>query len=83
VSAYVRHVSGGRLHLQHGPIDIIARAWGSEAEINAAYGQASARFVGVLEEIVADLAVLRRPLDVSSRRWPRSRAPLPTRCWPP
>ena len=63
MSAYVRHVSGGRLHLQHGPIDIIARAWGSETEINAAYGQASARFVGVLEEIVADLAVLRRPLD--------------------
>jgi uncharacterized protein len=63
VSAYVRHVSGGRLHLQHGPIDIIARAWGSEAEINAAYGQASSRFIGVLEEIVADLAVLRRPLD--------------------
>lgn len=63
MSAFVRHVSGGRLHLQHGPIDIIARAWGSEAEINAAYGQASARFIGVLEEIVADLAVLRRPLD--------------------
>jgi ApbE superfamily uncharacterized protein (UPF0280 family) len=63
VSAYVRHVSGGRLHLQHGPIDIIARAWGSEAEINAAYHQASTRFLSVLEEIVADLAVLRLPLE--------------------
>lgn len=63
MSAIARHVSGGRLHLQHGPIDIIARAWGAEAEIRAAYAQASARFATVLSEIVADLPMLRRPLD--------------------
>lgn len=63
MSAITHFVSGGRLHLQHGPIDIIARAWGAEAEIKAAYGQASDRFTTVLEEIVAELPMLRRPLD--------------------
>jgi ApbE superfamily uncharacterized protein (UPF0280 family) len=83
VTAYSRFVSGGRLHLQHGPIDIIARAWGAEAEIAAAYSQASIRFATVLEELVGELAMLRRPLDDAE---PLVRGTVARRmvraCWP-
>jgi ApbE superfamily uncharacterized protein (UPF0280 family) len=52
----------GRLHLQHGPIDVIAQAWGSEAEVLAAYEQAWIRFETVLDELVRELSELRRPV---------------------
>jgi uncharacterized protein len=47
----------GRLHLQHGPIDIVAGAFGPGAR--AAYGRAAARFSTVLQELVAELPALR------------------------
>jgi ApbE superfamily uncharacterized protein (UPF0280 family) len=50
-----------RLHLNHGPIDLILEAFGSSAEVGAAYAQATRRFRTVLEELVAELAELRRP----------------------
>lgn len=52
----------GRLHLQHGPIDIIAQAFGDTAEVLAAYAQAGRRFGGILSELVAELPLLRTPL---------------------
>ena len=52
---------GRRLHLQHGPIDIIAGADGRPDEVAAAYRQAAARFETVLEELVSELPVLRSP----------------------
>ena len=55
-------LSGGRLHLQHGPIDLIAGAQGEAEEVRLAYAQAQARFSGVLEELVPELTVLRTPL---------------------
>jgi ApbE superfamily uncharacterized protein (UPF0280 family) len=57
---------GRRLHLQHGPIDIIAEAFGAPAERRLAYRQAAARFAGVLDELVAELDLLRRPLGALS-----------------
>lgn len=54
---------GRRLHLQHGPIDLIIEAWGERAEIIAAYRQAWQRFITVLPELVAELALLRRAVD--------------------
>lgn len=54
---------GRRLHLQHGPIDLVIEAWGERAEIEAAYAQAWRRFVTVLPELVAELPLLRRPVD--------------------
>lgn len=51
--------SGRRLHLQHGPIDLIIEAWGSAANIAQSYQQASARFESVLTELVAELPLLR------------------------
>lgn len=53
---------GKRLHLQHGPIDIIAQAEGSAGEVIAAYRQAVARFETVLTELVAELPILRSPV---------------------
>ena len=53
---------GRRLHLQHGPIDIVAQAFGEAAEVAAAYRQAGACFSGILDDLVAELALLRRAL---------------------
>lgn len=50
---------GRRLHLQHGPIDIIAEAQGAPDEVARAYEQAVARFATVLCELTAELPVLR------------------------
>jgi len=50
-------LSDGRLHLQHGPIDIIAGAEGPGRD--AAYARATARFGTVLSELVAELPLLR------------------------
>lgn len=52
---------GRRLHLHHGPIDLVLEAFGHRDECAAAYGQAKDRFGTVLEELVAELAELRRP----------------------
>lgn len=51
----------GRLHLQHGPIEIVAQAFGPPAAAEAARSRAAARFAGVLEGLVAELPALRSP----------------------
>ncbi len=56
---------GRRLHLQHGPIDIVAEAFGPADEVRRAYGEAADRFAGVLAELVGELAELRRPLGAA------------------
>jgi ApbE superfamily uncharacterized protein (UPF0280 family) len=48
-----------RLHLNHGPIDLIIEAFGDQAEVRAAYKQATARFQTVLAELVEELPDLR------------------------
>lgn len=53
---------GRRLHLHHGPIDIVAQASGPDDAVAAAYARAVARFETVLDELVAELPVLRRPV---------------------
>ena len=74
---------GRRLHLQHGPIDIVAEAFGGEAEVRAAYRQAGACFATVLDELVAELELLRRPLGETR---PALKGPVARRmlgaCWP-
>src|SRR6266404_7852378 len=52
----------GRLHLQHGPIDLMIEAFGATDEVVQAYDQATARFGDVLETLVRELSVLRRPV---------------------
>lgn len=53
---------GKRLHLQHGPIDLIIEAMGSEADVRRVYDQARAAFEPVLNDLVAEMALLRRPV---------------------
>ena len=52
----------GRLHLQHGPIDLVIEAFGPSGEVMLAYGQASERFGDILETLVRELSLLRRPV---------------------
>lgn len=51
---------GRRLHLNHGPIDLVVEAFGDPEERRAAYAQAVARFATVLGELVEELPELRR-----------------------
>lgn len=55
-----RLLPDGRLHLNDGPIDLIIGADGPGAAIRAAYGAAIARFATVLDELCAELPLLRR-----------------------
>jgi uncharacterized protein len=54
---------GRRLHLQDGPIDLIVEACGSEANVRAAYQAAARRFTGLLDELCAELPLLREAAD--------------------
>lgn len=58
---------GRRLHLQHGPIDLVIEAFGDRDEIGAAYRQARDRFDILLPELVEELGNLRQP--VREPRW--------------
>jgi len=52
----------GRLHLQHGPIDLIIEAFGAPSEVERAYRQAIARFDDILATLVRELPILRSPV---------------------
>jgi ApbE superfamily uncharacterized protein (UPF0280 family) len=56
------HFADGRLHLHHGPIDLIIEAFGSGREDG--YARANARFQTILEELVADLPALRTDINI-------------------
>lgn len=59
-----------RLHLQDGPIDLILEAFGDPREVQAAYQAATRRFVSVLDELCAELPLLRaqvRPGDLQPK----------------
>ncbi|RST86019.1 UPF0280 family protein [Aquibium carbonis] len=58
---------GRRLHMNHGPIDLIVEAFGDDDERQAAYEQAAARFATVLSELVGELPDLRRPGGAAAR----------------
>ncbi len=59
--AQVRWLDDGRrLHLNDGPIDLIVEAFGERDEVGAAYDAAVTRFVGVLDQLCAELRFLRQ-----------------------
>jgi len=60
---------GRRLHLQDGPIDLIVEAFGARNEIENAYRAACVRFETVLDELCAELALLRQQCLPESE-WP-------------
>lgn len=65
---------GKRLHLNHGPIDLIVQAFGDEHEVAAACAQAQARFSTVLVELVDELPQLRQPASARCRSFAGSTA---------
>ncbi|HEY2256728.1 MAG TPA: UPF0280 family protein [Variovorax sp.] len=76
-------LEGGRWHLNHGPIDIIAEAQGDAVEVAVAHELAWRRFAAVLDELVAELPLLRQPVGdrcplqgpIAQRMW-RACAPF-------
>ena len=52
----------GRLHLQHGPIDLIIESFGAADEVECAYAQAADRFTDILPTLAKELAELRCPI---------------------
>ena len=65
---------GRRLHLNHGPIDLVVEAFGAPAEMRLAYGQAATRFQTILNELVEELRELRRPAEPTPRHFAGSTA---------
>jgi ApbE superfamily uncharacterized protein (UPF0280 family) len=62
MSAVAARLDDGRLHLQHGPIDLIVGAFGAADEVERAYGQTMERFGDILPTLVGELLILRRPV---------------------
>ncbi|MBI1219483.1 MAG: UPF0280 family protein [Rhodobacteraceae bacterium] len=62
---------GRRLHLNHGPIDLIVEA--DAGHRAAAYAAAAHRFATVLDELVAELPVLRQPVTPGALTGPVAR----------
>jgi ApbE superfamily uncharacterized protein (UPF0280 family) len=73
----------GRLHLQQGPMDLVIEAFGEAGEVGRAYAQATDRFDDILETLVSELALLRRPVGEEQ---PRLQGPVARRMadavWP-
>ena len=57
---------GKRLHLQHGPIDLIVEADGEAAAVRCAYEAARARFETILDVLAGELKTLRATLTCDS-----------------
>lgn len=73
-------LSGNRLHLQDGPIDLIVHAQGARATVECAYAQATHRFQTILTELVEELELLRARCSttiphgaVAKRMWQATR----------
>ena len=75
MTATARLITGNRLHLQHGPIDLIIGADGVAAAIERAYRAAWAAFPSILPALVAQLPLLRTPVQAD--------APEPSSAIPP
>ena len=55
---------GKRLHLQHGPIDLILEANGESAQVALAYQQAYESFESVLTNLMSEIDSLRQPVSI-------------------
>jgi len=78
-------LADGRLHLHDGPIDLIIAAFGEPGAVETAYVAAWRRFANVLDELCAELVLLRsqaeipgnvRPSGLVARRMTDAVAPL-------
>ena len=66
VSALAARLPDGRLHLQHGPIDLVIAIDGEAAAVAAAERRAVTAFGPVLETLVDELGALRTPVAATS-----------------
>ena len=71
-----RILAGNRLHLQHGPIDLIIVADGPEQLQNEAFDRAIHRFNSILEELVTELPILKTSWNPS---FPNLKGPVAKR----
>ena len=76
--AHIQWLADGRLHLHHGPIDLVIGADGSSDAVRHAYSAAIDRFSSVLAELAGELALLRKPVRRKTRA-PRGR--VAARMW--
>ena len=63
----MQQLAGERLHLSHGPIDVVLNAWGSVEAVRAAYAAVRHRFPQILPELCDELALLRTPMHEEPR----------------
>lgn len=61
MTAQAHWLPGGRLHLHHGPIDLILKGWGDPDALEEGYHAAVQRFTTILPELCAELPALRCP----------------------
>ena len=66
--ARAQWLDDGRLHLHHGPIDLVIGADGAPDAVRQACSAAIDSFATVLEELVCEVALLRTPIDRIARR---------------
>jgi ApbE superfamily uncharacterized protein (UPF0280 family) len=71
-----------RWHFQHGPIDLIVAADGPDAAPAAAADRAWRRFATVLAELVAELPLLRRPVEQAAGVRGAVARRMLAGCWP-
>ncbi len=81
-----RRLADGRLHLHHGPIDLIVEAFGETRAAEEAYAAAWGRFATILDELCTELPLLRAdpraapaPLGAVGRRMAAAVAPFHAR----
>jgi ApbE superfamily uncharacterized protein (UPF0280 family) len=60
-------LAGGALHMQHGPIDLVLKAWGEAAAIDRALEAAWQRFGSILPALCDELPELRQPVTARNR----------------
>jgi uncharacterized protein len=85
MAALCRPLPEGRFHFQHGPMDIVVGAEGEALAVRQSHAAAWCRFRDLLQELVDELAHLRKPVDdvchlrgpVARRMWQAAQAHLP------
>ncbi len=58
-TAIIQELTGGRLHLSQGPIDVVLKGFGAPELVARAHGAAARRFPEILPELCAELPRLR------------------------
>ena len=66
MNAVAHHLSGNRLHLQHGPIDLVIWADGPGHAREMAFSAAQERFGTILQDLVDELPQLRSPMTADT-----------------